>query len=434
MRASDIIQKKRDARELTREEISFLIEGYTQGQIPDYQVSAWLMAVYWRGMSPGETSDLTEAMLRSGRVLDLSHLPAAKVDKHSTGGVGDKTSLVLAPVIAAAGICVPMISGRGLGHTGGTLDKLESIPGFNVRLSLGDFLRLLETVGAALIGQTEEIAPADKKLYALRDVTATVESIPLITSSILSKKLAEGIEGLVLDVKVGSGAFMKTLEDASRLADSLVTIGRRMGKRVVALLTAMEQPLGRAIGNSLEVAEANEVLQGRGPADLNAVCEELAGWMLVLGQRAKSLEEGKQQYRALIQSGAAAGKWREIIRAQGGDPIVVDNARCLPQARHQTEWRSPLAGYLTRLDAEKLGRAAMVLGAGRQRVEDPIDPAVGIILHKKLGAPVARDESLATVHYGDPARLEEARPLLEAALRFGSAPAAPAPLILRTLA
>ncbi|MBI4462966.1 MAG: thymidine phosphorylase [Acidobacteria bacterium] len=434
MRASDLIQKKRDAQELTREEIFFLIDRYTRGEIPDYQMSAWLMAVYWRGMSPRETSDLTEAMLQSGQVLDLSRLSGPKVDKHSTGGVGDKTSLVLAPAVAATGIRVPMISGRGLGHTGGTLDKLEAIPGFNVRLSLAEFVRLLDTVGVALIGQTEEIAPADKKLYALRDVTATVESIPLITSSILSKKLAEGIESLVLDVKVGSGAFMKDLSSASALADSLVTIGRRMGKRVVALLTAMDQPLGQAIGNALEVAETFEVLRGRGPDDLRGVCEELAGWMIVLGGRAQDLEEGKRVYRKMIDSGAAAQKMREIIQAQGGDPKTVDEPGRLPQAQHRHEWLSPHAGYLERLDAEKLGRAAMLLGAGRERVEDRIDPAVGLVVHKKVGEPVERNEVLATVYYNDPKRLEGALALMEGALAVGAQPPAASPLIHKTLA
>lgn len=434
MRASDLIQKKRDGQELTRDEIFFLIAGHTRGEIPDYQMTAWLMAVYWRGMSPRETSDLTETMLRSGQVLDLSRLPGAKVDKHSTGGVGDKTSLVLAPAVAAAGLRVPMISGRGLGHTGGTLDKLEAIPGFNVRLSLADFVRLLETVGVALIGQTDEIAPADKKLYALRDVTATVESIPLITSSILSKKLAEGIDALVLDVKVGSGAFMKDLASASQLAEALVTIGRRMGKRVVALLTAMEQPLGRAIGNALEVAEAIEVLRGSGPADLCAVCEELGGWMLVVGGRAQTLEDGKRQYSAVIQSGAAAEKLREVVRAQGGDAGTVDDPARLPQAQHRTEWPSQQSGYLARLEAEKLGRAAMMLGAGRERVEDSIDPAVGLVLHKKVGEAVTRGEALATIHYNAPGRLEDALSLLAAAVTVDSAPPMTSPLILKTLA
>ncbi len=433
MRVRDIVQKKRDGQALSREEIFFLIGGYTRGQIPDYQMAAWLMAVYWRGMSAQETAELTEAMLRSGQVLDLSSLPGPKVDKHSTGGVGDKTSLVLAPAVAAAGVCVPMISGRGLGHTGGTLDKLEAIPGFNVHLSLSDFRRQLETVGAAMIGQTEEIAPADKKLYALRDVTATVESIPLITSSILSKKLAEGIDGLVLDVKVGAGAFMKDLKSATCLAESLVGIGTRLGKRVVALLTAMEQPLGRAVGNAVEVAEAIEVLHGRGPEDLQALCAELGAWMLVLGGKAKTLEDAKRQFHETLESGAAAEKFRQVIEAQGGDPHVLDTPARLPQATRCQEWRSPAKGYVVRIDAEKLGRAVMMLGAGRERVEDTIDPAVGLVLHKKIGELVAHDEPLATIFYNTPDRLIEARSWLAATFTIAAEPPPPSPLILKTL-
>ena len=433
MCASDIIRKKRDGQRLSREEIFFLIEGYTCGQIPDYQMAAWLMAVYWRGMSAQETVELTEAMLRSGQVLDLTSLPGPKVDKHSTGGVGDKTSLVLAPAVAAAGVRVPMISGRGLGHTGGTLDKLEAIPGFNVHLSLGDFHRQLESVGAVLIGQTEEIAPADKKLYALRDVTATVESIPLITSSILSKKLAEGIDALVLDVNVGVGAFMKDLESATRLAESLVGIATRMGKRVVALLTAMEQPLGRTVGNALEVAEAIEVLHGRGPEDVQALCAELGAWMLVLGGKAKTLENGKRRFRETLESGAAVEKFRQIIQAQGGDSRVVDTPARLPQATECQEWRSPAKGYLARIDAEKLGRAAMVLRAGRERMEDTIDLAVGLVLHKKVGELVARDELLVTLFYNAPERFAEAYPWLAAAFTVAAEPPLPSPLILKTL-
>ena len=323
MRVTDLIRRKRDGGELTPDEIASLISAYTRGEVPDYQMSAWLMAVLWRGMTRAEIAALTDAMLHSGQVLDFSDLPGRKVDKHSTGGVGDKTSLVLAPVAAAGGLRVPMISGRGLGHTGGTLDKLESIPGFSVDLSLADFRRVLGVCGCALIGQTAEIAPADKKLYALRDVTATVESPALICSSIMSKKLAEGIDALVLDVKVGSGAFMKREEDAVHLADLLVETGTRMGKRVVALITDMDQPLGRAVGNALEVIEALEVLDGRGPADLRDLCLELAAWMFLLGGSVASVAEGKSLAAEQIACGRAKDKFREIIRLQGGDA-----ARC----------------------------------------------------------------------------------------------------------
>src|ERR1700739_2721879 len=325
MRVADLIRKKRDGGEITPEQINFLIEGYTSGQIPDYQVSALLMAILWRGMTHSETAALTDAMLRSGHTLDLSDLPGKKVDKHSTGGVGDKTSLIIAPIVAAGGLVVPMISGRGLGHTGGTLDKLESIPGFNVNLSLADFRAVLQTCGCALIGQTAEIAPADKKIYALRDVTGTVESLALICASIMSKKLAEGIDALVLDVKVGSGAFMKEEKDAAALAELMVETGKRMGKKVVALLTDMNQPLGRKAGNAMEVAESIDVLAGGGPADLRELCLELAAWMFFLGERVKSVEEGKKLSADLIASGRAQAKFREIVQLQGGDVSVIDD-------------------------------------------------------------------------------------------------------------
>ena len=323
MRVVDLIRRKRDAAELLPEEIRYLIDGYTRGDIPDYQMSAWLMAAYLRGLNGAETAALTEAMLYSGQVLDFSDVPGRKVDKHSTGGVGDKTSLIIAPIVAAAGVRVPMISGRGLGHTGGTLDKLESIPGFRVNLSLAEFRRALETVGCALIGQTAEIAPADKKMYALRDVTGTVENRSLICASIMSKKLAEGIDALVLDVKVGSGAFLKTEADATLLAELMVETGRRMGKQVVALLTDMDQPLGRTAGNAMEVQESIEVLSGAGPADLRELCLVLAAWMLLLGERVKSVEEGKGVAAEMIASGRAREKFREIVRQQGGDARVV---------------------------------------------------------------------------------------------------------------
>ncbi len=333
-RAIDVIRKKRDGVELTRAEIEGLVSAYTNGEIPDYQVSAWLMAVVLKGMTRPETAALTDAMLHSGDVLDLSSLPARKVDKHSTGGVGDKTSLVLAPLAAAAGVAVPMISGRGLGHTGGTLDKLEAIPGFNVNLSVAEFRRQLEVCGCAMIGQTAEIAPADRKLYALRDVTGTVESPYLICASIMSKKMAEGIDALVLDVKTGSGAFMKNEKDAAFLAELMVETGERMGKQVIAMITDMDQPLGHMIGNALEVVEVLEILRDAGPQDLRELCLETAGWMLHLGGVAKSVVEGKQQSAKLISSGQALDKFRQMVELQGGDARVIDDIKCLPQAQH----------------------------------------------------------------------------------------------------
>jgi pyrimidine-nucleoside phosphorylase len=375
MRVVDLIRRKRDAAELLPEEIRYLIDGYTRGDIPDYQMSAWLMAAYLRGLNGAETAALTEAMLYSGKVLDFSDVPGHKVDKHSTGGVGDKTSLIIAPIVAAAGVRVPMISGRGLGHTGGTLDKLESIPGFSVNLSLAEFRRALETVGCALIGQTAEIAPADKKMYALRDVTGTVESRSLICASIMSKKLAEGIDALVLDVKVGSGAFLKTEADATLLAELMVETGRRMGKQVVALLTDMDQPLGRMAGNAMEVQESIEVLAGAGPADLRELCLVLAAWMLFLGERVKSVEEGKGVAAELIASGRAREKFREIVRQQGGDARVVDDPTLLKPAAHALDIVAATDGYVGATQCEQLGVAVVVLGGGREKKEDSVDPA-----------------------------------------------------------
>jgi len=429
MRAVDIIRKKRDAAELSREEINFLVEGATSGAIPDYQLAAWLMAVIWRGMSPGELAALTEAMLHSGDVIDFSNLPGAKVDKHSTGGVGDKTSLILAPVVAAAGVKVPMISGRGLGHTGGTLDKLESIPGFNVNLSLRDFRRVLEACGCALIGQTPEIAPADKKLYALRDVTATVESPYLICASIMSKKMAEGIDALVLDVKTGDGAFMKKQADAEYLAHLMVETGTRMGKKVVALITDMEEPLGRKIGNALEVEECVEVLHGRGPEDLRELSLELSAWMFVLGGRTKTVAEGQSLASEMIASGRARDTFRQVIRLQAGDPGIVDDPSRLPRATRQAALKAPRAGFVTAINCEQVGAASMMLGGGREKKEDSIDPGVGLVLEKKVGDAVESGAPLCTVHYNSEARLAGAMELLAKSFEIGlSAPAA-APLI-----
>ncbi|HXZ13315.1 MAG TPA: thymidine phosphorylase [Candidatus Sulfotelmatobacter sp.] len=429
MRAVDIIRKKRDAGELSREEIEFIVAGATRETIPDYQLAAWLMAVVWRGMTRAELAALTEAMLHSGVVLDFSGLAGPKVDKHSTGGVGDKTSLVIAPVVAAAGLYVPMISGRGLGHTGGTLDKLESISGFNVNLLLEEFRRVLEATHCGLIGQTPEIAPADKKLYALRDVTATVESPYLICASIMSKKMAEGIDALVLDVKTGGGAFMKKQADAEYLAELMVETGTRMGKKVVALITDMDQPLGRKIGNALEVEECLETLHGKGPEDLLELSIELSAWMFVLGARAKSIVEGRALAAEMIASGRARDTLREIIRIQGGDARVVDDPARLPRARHIARVKSPRAGFVTAIHSEQVGVAGMLLGGGREKKEDRIDPAVGLVLAKKVGDAVEAGEDLCAVHYNEEGRLAPAVTLLEKSFEIGDAAPPAAPLV-----
>lgn len=403
-RAVDVIRKKRDGQELSPAEIEYLVDAYTIGEIPDYQVSAWLMAVILRGLTRPETSALTDAMLHSGDVLDLSELSARKVDKHSTGGVGDKTSLLLAPLVAAGGLVVPMISGRGLGHTGGTLDKLESIPGFKVNLSVPEFRRVLKACGCAMIGQTSEIAPADRKLYALRDVTATVESPYLICASIMSKKLAEGIDALVLDVKTGSGAFMKKEEDAVFLAELMVETGERMGKSVVALITNMDQPLGTHVGNSLEVIEVLQVLGGGGSGDLKELCIELGGWMLYLGGAAATVAQGKLEAERLIASGKALEKFRQMVSLQGGDVGALDDPARLPRARYEQEVVSPRNGFIAAMNCEAIGTACVVLGGGRERKEDAVDPAVGIVLHRKTGDQVAAGEPLCTVYSNSEAR------------------------------
>jgi len=423
MRAVDIILRKREGLELSRDEIAFFVAGYTRGEIPDYQASALAMAVFYKGMTPPETVALTESMMRSGEVLDLSDIPGAKVDKHSTGGVGDKTSLVLAPLAAACGVYVPMISGRGLGHTGGTLDKLESIPGFRVNLSLAEFRSVRRKSGLGLIGQTPEIAPADRKLYALRDVTGTVESRPLIAASIMSKKMAEGIDALVLDVKTGDGAFMKAFEDSMALAETMVQIGRGMGKKVAALITDMEQPLGRTVGNALEVVECVETLKGRGPKDLESLSVELAAWMLWLGRAAPALEAARARVRDALGSGAGLRKLQEIIELQGGDPRVCDDTALLPKARESVPVRAEADGRVARIGCRAVGHAAMLLGAGRETVESRIDPGVGLVLHKKVGDLVIKGEPLLTVHVNDRRRLDEAVRALQQAVRV--APEAP---------
>jgi pyrimidine-nucleoside phosphorylase len=419
MRAVDIILSKRDGRSLTRDEIRFFVDGVTAGSLPDYQASALLMAILLRGMTSDETAWLTDAMVHSGVRVDLAEIPGVKVDKHSTGGVGDKTSLILAPLAAACGVPVPMMSGRGLGHTGGTLDKLEAIPGFRVNLSLEEMKTALARVGCAMIGQTAQIAPADKKLYALRDVTGTVESIPLISASIMSKKIAEGIDALVLDVKTGSGAFMKTAADSRKLAESLVSIGNASGVKTEAIITAMDAPLGRAVGNALEVVECIDVLKGGGPADLVAVSVELTARMLVLGKVARDRDEAEQKARGAIQSGAGLDRFRQIVEAQGGDPKVVDDYARLPHVSDRYVVAADRAGFVSRIDAELIGRASVALGAGRDRVEDPVDPAVGIMVLAKPGDAVRAGDPILELHYRERGRLETATRLTSQAITIG---------------
>ncbi len=433
MRAVDIIRKKRDGQALDRAEIDTFVDAATRGAWPEYQVSALLMAIVLRGMSAEETAWLTGAMVHSGVKLDLSDIPGAKVDKHSTGGVGDKTSLVLAPLAAACGVVVPMMSGRGLGHTGGTLDKLESIPGFRVGLSLEEFRTALRKVGCGLIGQTAEIAPADKKLYALRDVTATVESIALISASIMSKKIAEGIGALVMDVKCGRGAFMKNRDDARRLAESLVAIGNANGVRTEALITAMDTPLGRAVGNALEVIECLETLRGRGPKDLETLSVTLAARMLQLGGAAASTEEAEGKVRTALSSGRGLEKFRDIIAQQGGDPRVIDDYARLPAAPQRAVFSADRNGYITNLDAELIGRATMVLGAGRNRVEDAVDHAVGALVMAKRGDAIRAGQPVVELHYRDAGQLEAALQLVRSACTIEDQPPAPQPIILETV-
>jgi len=432
MRAVDLIRKKRDSQEHSREEVDFLISGYTRGEIPDYQMSAWLMATWIRGLSGAEIASLTEAMLHSGKVITFPEIPGKKVDKHSTGGVGDKTSLILAPIVAAGGLHVPMISGRGLGHTGGTLDKLESIPGFNTSLTLAEFRSVLGKCGMALIGQTAEIAPADKKIYALRDATSTVENIGLICASIMSKKLAEGIDALVLDVKTGSGAFMQKEEDAVRLAELMVETARRMGKKAVALITDMDQPLGRFAGHSHEVIESIEVLSGRGAADLRDLSVELAAWMFFLGERTESLDEGRSLAEKLVASGEALEKFRQGIALQGGDARVIDDYSLLPQAKNRKEVKSRASGYIAAMNCMEFGVALATLGGGREKKEDQIDPGVGLEFHKHIGDRVTAGETLVTIFYNSEAKLAEATNRIENSFTLSEQPV-PAKRLVRRL-
>ena len=420
MRTVDLIQRKRDGEELAPEEIEYLVDGYTRGEIPDYQMSAFLMAVFFTGMSDREVSRLTECMLRSGETVDLSRVGGIKVDKHSTGGVGDKTSFIVAPLAVAAGVVVPMMSGRALGHTGGTLDKLESIPGFRTDLTPEEVEKQLAEHGLCFIGQTDKLAPADRKLYALRDVTATVESIPLISSSIMSKKLAEGVDALVLDVKVGSGAFMKKQVDARRLAQTMVGIGRRMDKKVQALITDMNQPLGYAVGNALEVMEASQTLQNAGPADLTKLCIELAARMIHLGKKAGSLDEARRTAEKHLVDGSGYRKFKQVVAAQGGNAQALDKFELLPNATGMREVTSPRGGYVSSIDAEDIGVASNMIGAGRDTKEDVIDPAVGIILEVKVGEKVDAGSVLCRLYYTKEDRVEEAADMVEDAFRISS--------------
>lgn len=404
-----LIRKKRDGKALTEDEISYLIRAYTDDKVPDYQMSSFLMATFINGLNTEEAAYLTRSMLHSGIVVDLSETQGLKVDKHSTGGVGDKLSLILAPIVASYGVPVPMISGRGLGHTGGTLDKLESIPGFTVDVDLERYKEILKKQNIVLVGQTEEIAPADKRLYALRDVTATVESIPLIAGSIMSKKLAEGIDALVLDVKFGSGAFMKKHEDAAELAKTLVGIGEEFGKQTIAYLTNMEQPLGYAVGNWLEVRESIDCLNGHGPEDVMEITHLLAGTMIYLGKKASSVEDGIEMSKKAVDSGTALQKWIDIVEEQGGDSGVVKDPDTYPDADSVEDVKSDLSGYVTEMDAFAMGMVSVELGAGRRAKDDDVDPQAGFVLHKKIGDRVEKGETIATLHTNKKEMLDSAK-------------------------
>jgi pyrimidine-nucleoside phosphorylase len=420
MRTVDLIQRKRDGEELSPQEIAALVDGYTRNEIPDYQMSAFLMAVFFSGMTDREVSALTECMIKSGETVDLSAIPGMKVDKHSTGGVGDKTSLISAPLAAAAGVVVPMISGRGLGHTGGTLDKLESIPGFRTDLTIEELKAQLAKHQLAFIGQTPEIAPADGKIYGLRDATATVESIALIASSIMSKKLAVGLDAVVLDVKVGTGAFMKRQVDARRLAQMMVGIGRRMDKRVQALITDMNQPLGYAVGNALEVMEVSQTLQNAGPTDLTRISLELAARMIFLAKLTTTLDEARELAQQKLLDGSGYKKFKDVIEAQGGNPQVLDRFELLPNATGVREISSPRAGYISAIDAEGIGKASSMIGAGRNTKEDTIDPAVGVILEVKVGQKVEGGAVLCRLYYTGDEHVEEASQQIEDAFRISA--------------
>ncbi|HMP89747.1 MAG TPA: thymidine phosphorylase [Kiritimatiellia bacterium] len=428
-----LIEKKRDGKALSEEEIRFFIKGYTDGSIPDYQMSALAMAIYFKGMTPQEVSILVDAMMRSGDLVDTSSIPIPKADKHSTGGIGDKVSLVLAPLVACFDVAVPMISGRGLGITGGTLDKLESIPGYQAKIAEKHFIDVIKKCGCSIIGQTDRLAPADKKLYALRDVTATVPSIPLITASIMCKKMAEGIDALVLDVKCGSGAFMKTIEDARTLAQSMINVGKAMNKKVSAITTDMNQPLGQTAGNALEVIESVEALQGRGPADLVDLTIVFAVEMISLVHEVKDQKALEKQLREKLANGEAFNRFREMVRLQHGDVKAIDDLSRLPKAKIVEEYSAPHEGYVAGVNAEAIGRACIVLGAGRKKTEDPVDFAVGISDLVKIGDKVEKGSPLLMIHANDRIKLADAEKLLADAFKFSTRPVPKSPAILETL-
>ena len=433
MRAVDVIIKKRNGEELARDEIACIVNGYVSGDVPEYQVSAWLMAVFFKGMTPRETADLTELMLRSGRTIDLSGIPGPFVDKHSTGGVGDKVSLVLASMVAACGVRDPMMSGRALGHTGGTLDKLEAIPGYRTSLSEAEFRGCIVRDGFAMMGQTAEIVPADKKLYALRDVTGTIESIPLITASILSKKVAEGAEALVFDVKSGPGAFMKTVEEAEALAESLVRTGKAMGKRIVSVITDMTEPLGLKVGNFFEVEESLDCLEGAGPADLMELTYRLGSWMLVAAGRSKDLVEGASACEKAIDSGKALELFMANVRSQGGDVDRMLELRGTWRSPHAFELRASKTGFVAGIDAFKIGLAGVNLGVGRNKTTDPVYPDVGFVFEKKTGDRVAAGDRICSVFGKDEDSLEAARPLVEASIAYAGSRPERRPLVIKEI-
>lgn len=412
MRMLDVIDRKRNGHQLSDQELAFFVQGVVEGTIPDYQISALLMAIYFQGMTDEEQASLTMKMLASGDQLDLSTISGVKVDKHSTGGVGDKTSLPLAAMVAALGIPVPMISGRGLGHTGGTLDKLEAIPGYRIALSEAEFINQVSQDGLAIVGATGEVAPADKKIYALRDVTDTVDSIPLIASSIMSKKIASGTDALVIDVKTGAGAFMKTLDDSRALAKALVTIGQQVGLDCNAIISDMNQPLGNKIGNALEIEETIDLLKGQGPADLLELVLTLGSYMAVMGGKAADLEQGRAKLSQTIEDGSALAKFKQLVIDQGGDARVIEDYTVMPQAKYKIAYQANRSGVLAKLTADEIGKAAMVLGGGLQQAEDQLDYAVGIELHKKLGDPVETGEPILTIYSNQP-EIQDALALLD---------------------
>ena len=433
MRFSDLIIKKRNGLKLTENDIIFMIEEYNGGKIPDYQMSAMLMAIYFKGMNNSEIRYLTKAMIDSGKIIDLSSIPGIKVDKHSTGGVGDTTTLALAPMVAAAGVKVAKMSGRGLGHTGGTIDKLESIEGFKTELSLNKFIKIVKKVGVSIISSTSDLVPADKKLYALRDVTGTVDSIPLIVSSIMSKKLAAGADAIVLDITTGSGAFMREYKDALKLGKIMVDIGLEFKKEIIGVVSNMDEPLGFAIGNSLEVKEAIEILKDKGPEDLRRLCLVLGSYMLKLGRVTKTYQEGKNKLEKILKSGVALNKFKEMIIAQGGNSGIIDNPKLLPLAKHCTKIKANKSGYIQKIDSRLVGESAMLLGAGREEKESKIDLSVGIVLKKKVGNRININEDLADVHYNDSEKLKEAKKKLLSSFIIGIKKPVKLPLILATI-